>query len=173
MLQQTPPTFLQNINLKKSLLKQRTPYHVNTISSKCLHSLLETTKYKDKKANVILRQHQRHSDLAKFLHDCCDDPVVSTFITAIKNNQFITWPGLTANLILNHLPPSRETTKGNLHHELQHLQSMKKTDNNTYLQNIRYNIARIKCSIKGNVNLQGLLEKYIKHNAFPSPPTLN
>ena len=56
--------------------------------------------------NVILRKQQKHSDLAEFLHGCCCSPVPSTFIKAITNNHFITWPGLTPDLINKHLPPS-------------------------------------------------------------------
>ena len=128
---------------------------------------MAATKYKDQKANVILRKHQKHSDLAEFSHGCCGAPVVSTFITGIKNSQFITWPGLTANLILKHLPPSQLTTRGHLHQESQHLQSTMKPNTSAYLQNIKRNIARLKSSIKGTVNLHSILEKYIKDDAFP------
>ena len=34
--------------------------------------------------NVILRNQQKHSDLAEFFHGCCCSPVPSTLITAIK-----------------------------------------------------------------------------------------
>ena len=39
-------------------------------------------------------------------------PVLSTFITAINKGNFSTWPGLTEELIANHLPKSLATAKG-------------------------------------------------------------
>ena len=50
-------------------------------------------------------------------------PVVSTWIKAIDNNQFTTWPGLTAELVCKHLPLSIATTQGHLKQERQKLQS--------------------------------------------------
>jgi len=47
-------------------------------------------------------------------------------IQAIKNNNLITWPGLTVNLITKHLPKSIATTQGHLKSEKQGLQSTKK-----------------------------------------------
>ena len=52
--------------------------------------------------------------LAEFLHGSCGSPVSSTWTEAIDNNQFATWPGLTAELICKHLPKSIATTKGHL-----------------------------------------------------------
>ena len=48
---------------------------------------------------------------------------ISTFIRAIKNNNYISWPGLTADLISKHLPKSLATAKGHLNQERQNLQS--------------------------------------------------
>ena len=109
-----------------------------------MDTILQEAKQGDHKINVIIRKHQKHSDLAAFLHGCCGAPVPSTFIKGIQNNQFVTWPGLTAELIKKHLPPSRPTVKGHLHQESQHLQSTKQPDNQLYLQNIRRNVARLK-----------------------------
>ena len=86
--------------------------------------------------NVILRKQQKHSDLAEFFHGYRSSPVLSAFITALKNNYFITCPVLTTELIKNHLPPSRAMTKGHLHQESQHLQSTNQPDINIYMKNI-------------------------------------
>ena len=50
-------------------------------------------------------------DLARYYHRAVFWPVPSTFITAINNGNFCTWPGLTAELIAKHLPKSLATAK--------------------------------------------------------------
>ena len=66
---------------------------------------------------------QKQSELAEFLHGCCGCPVKSTFITAIQNKHFVTWPGLTSDLIRKHLAPSQITSKGHMNQEKQGLQA--------------------------------------------------
>ena len=51
-------------------------------------------------------------DLAMYYHRAAFPPVPTTFITEINNVNFSTWPGLTAELISNHLPKSLATAKG-------------------------------------------------------------
>ena len=51
-------------------------------------------------------------DLAMYYHRANFSPVPTTFITAINNGNFSTWPGLTAELISKHLPKSLTTAKG-------------------------------------------------------------
>ena len=51
-------------------------------------------------------------DLAMYYHRAAFPPVPTTFITAIKNCNFSTWPGLTADIISKHLPKSLTTEKG-------------------------------------------------------------
>ena len=67
--------------------------------------------------NVIIRRKQTHSELADFLHAACFSPVVSTFLHAVKNNHFITWPGLTPQLITKHLTKKIAAAKGHLNQE--------------------------------------------------------
>ena len=43
------------------------------------------------------------AELAIFLHVECFSPVKSTFIKAVNNGNFVTWPGLMAKLIDAHL----------------------------------------------------------------------
>ena len=87
-------------------------------------TIQEYTK-RDHKSNVIIRRKQTKRELAKYLHATCLSPPVTTFVKAIKNEQFLTWPGLTTNLILNHLPKSIYTYQGQLNTEKQGLQSTK------------------------------------------------
>ena len=53
-------------------------------------------------------------------------PVPSTFIRAIANNNFISWPGLTPQLIKRHLSKKIATVQGHLKSERQGLQLTKK-----------------------------------------------
>ena len=147
------------------------PFHIQNISLARLDTLLQTTQQQEQRANVILRKQQNCSDLAMFLHGCCGSPVSSTFVTAIQNDQFVTWPGLTPTLIRKHLIPVKATTFGHLHQERQHLQSTKNTTSD-YLDNIKRNIQRLKNS-NNRVDLQTLLTDNIKRDAFPEPPSPN
>ena len=79
------------------------------------------------KLSVIMRKDKTKADLATYLHAACFSPTTDTFIKAIKNNHFITWPGLTQLLIQKHLLPSIDTAKGHLKQEFKGLQSTKST----------------------------------------------
>ena len=80
---------------------------------------------KSHKLQVIIKKHQPATELAQYLHAACFSPVISTWIKTINNNNFITWPGLTAELIKKHLPVSSSTVQGHLHRERENLQSTK------------------------------------------------
>ena len=64
--------------------------------------------------SVIIRKNQTKADLARYLHAACFSPVKSTWKKSIQNNHFTTWPGLTLQLILNHLPLSQATVQGHV-----------------------------------------------------------
>ena len=84
---------------------------------------------KDEKVNVIIRKKQTKVDLAKYKYACYMYLIISTFANAIVKNNFITWSGLTANLILKYLPKSIYTYQGHLHFKKQGLQSTKQGRN--------------------------------------------
>jgi len=65
-------------------------------------------------------------DLAIFLHGCAGFPVKSTWITAIENGHYSSWPGLTVELVKKHLPKSAETVLGHLHRQRQGVRSTTK-----------------------------------------------
>ena len=71
-------------------------------------------KYNHKLA-VIIRKKQTHQDLVRYLHAACFSPVQSTWTKATNNNNFVTWPGLTTELVRKHLPLSEATVLGHLH----------------------------------------------------------
>lgn len=75
--------------------------------------------------NIIIRKKQTKKDLAIFLHAVCFAPIITTFVKAIRNNQFNTWPGLDPKLITQHLPVSEATIKDHMTRERINLQSTK------------------------------------------------
>ena len=53
--------------------------------------------------------------LIKYLHQALFSPAKATLIKAIKNNQFASWPGLTADAVKKYLPDSSlATDKGHM-----------------------------------------------------------
>ena len=75
--------------------------------------------------NVIMRKDKTKSDLVQYLHAACFSPTKSTFLSAIKKNFLLSWPGLTADLVNKHLDQSVHTILGRINQEKQCLQSTK------------------------------------------------
>ena len=44
---------------------------------------------KDKKISVVLRKKKKQQELVRYLHAACFSPVQSTWLKAIKNNNFL------------------------------------------------------------------------------------
>jgi hypothetical protein len=72
--------------------------------------------------------NNNHKDLINYLHAACFSPVKSTWITAIKNGHFTSWPGLTEHAVEKHLSKSTSTTKGNLNQQRQNARTTKVKD---------------------------------------------
>ena len=70
-----------------------------TFSSHVAHNAYQTTS----KAKLI-----------QFLHQCAFNLSPSTWINAINNEHFLSWPGLTTDAIHKYLPPSTATAKGHI-----------------------------------------------------------
>ena len=51
-------------------------------------------------------------ELVRYYHAAAGFPTKPTWIRAIKNNHYASWPGLTAHAVSRHYPDSEETTKG-------------------------------------------------------------
>ena len=51
-------------------------------------------------------------ELIRCLHAAAGYPTKSTWVKAIKNNQYASWPGLTMDAVTKHFPESDETHKG-------------------------------------------------------------
>jgi hypothetical protein len=67
-------------------------------------------------------------DLINYLHAACFSPVKSTWISAIKNGNFTSWPGLTEQAVENHLSKSTSRTKGHLNQKRQNARTTKVKD---------------------------------------------
>ena len=78
--------------------------------------------------NVILQKNKTKEDLAIFHHTSICAPVAQTLVLAIKKIFFITFPGLTPDLISKNLPVSEETEMGHMNQERQGLQSTSKNN---------------------------------------------
>jgi hypothetical protein len=69
--------------------------------------------------------NSNQKDLINYLHAACFSPVKLTWITAIKNGHFTSWPGLTEHAVEKHLSKSTSTTKGHLNQQIQYARSTK------------------------------------------------
>ena len=69
------------------------------------------------------------AELAMYYHQTMCSPPKSTFLKAIKNGHFITFPGLTYELISKHLPPSTATEKGHMTRTRQGVRSTRSNRN--------------------------------------------
>jgi hypothetical protein len=74
--------------------------------------------------------NNNQKDLINYLHAACFSPVKSIWITAIKNGNFLSWPGLTEHAVEKHLSKSTATTKGHLNQQRQNARTtqIKTTD---------------------------------------------
>jgi hypothetical protein len=66
-------------------------------------------------------------ELVQYLHASAGFPTKPTWLKAIKNKQFASWPGLTAKAVRRHFPDSDETHKGHGRRTPSGLQSTKQT----------------------------------------------
>jgi hypothetical protein len=69
--------------------------------------------------------NNNQKDLINYLHATCFSPVKSTWITAIKNGNFLSWPGLTEHAVERHVSKSAATTKGHLNQKRQNARTTK------------------------------------------------
>ena len=72
-----------------------------------------TEKYETQCAHNAAQQSSKVK-LIQFLHQCAFSPPPSTWIKAINNGHFESWPGLTAKAGRKYLPDSTATAKGHL-----------------------------------------------------------
>ena len=75
--------------------------------------------------NVIIKNDTTTSELIQYFQGCCFSPSKSTFLKAVQNGNFITWPGLTPNAVKKYYKRDVFVAKGYLNQERANLQSTK------------------------------------------------
>jgi hypothetical protein len=65
------------------------------------------------------RDNNNQKDLINYLHAACFSPVKSTWIKAIQNGNFSSWPGLNEHSVEKCLAKSTTTAKGHLNQQRQ------------------------------------------------------
>ena len=73
--------------------------------------------------NAIVRRDPSKTQLVRYHHGTCGSPTTATWQQAVRNGNFLTWPGLDSVSIGKHLPKSVSTAKGYLDQERANLQS--------------------------------------------------
>ena len=74
-------------------------------------------------ADGILRLNKTKSELAAHHHASLGSPSTSTLLRSIRSGHLLTFPGLTSDLIIKHLPKSIATTFGHQDQEAKNLRS--------------------------------------------------
>jgi hypothetical protein len=75
--------------------------------------------------------NNNQKDLINYLHAACFSPVKSTWIKAIKNGNFSSWPGLNEQNVEKYLSKSTATAKGHLNQQRQNARTTKIKDAET------------------------------------------
>ena len=112
---------------KRTINNMKTKTFNNIISPYIREALqpLQSVSLCSPKLNIILRKDKTKKDLVTFFHGAMGSVVPSTWICAIKNDQFSSWSGLTADLVNKHLSLSIATAEGHQKKEFHGLQSTK------------------------------------------------
>ena len=93
---------------------------------------LKPTPSTHQHANVIIRKSSTKKDLIQFYHGACFSPVKSTLLRAIKNGNFLTWPGFTYAATNKFLTTTIPTILGHLQQERKNLHSTKPNDDQDF-----------------------------------------
>ena len=92
-----------------------------------------------------------------------------TFLAAIQNNHFTTWPGLDKKLITKNLDDNVHTIKGHLKQEKQNLQP---TQNKNKLRTVQAKFIQLKAT-NPSATFKELLENDIHTDFFPTSDSPN
>ena len=84
--------------------------------------------YKTMDLNYIITKDKSKTDLARYLHATAFSPSLTTFIKAIKNENFITWTGIDTLNFATLLGTTKATELGHLDQERANLQSTQHQD---------------------------------------------
>ena len=79
-------------------------------------------------SQLLFQKILQKKDLIQFYHAAMFSPAKATFIKAIRNGNFQSWPGLTTRMVAKFLTPTIATHFGHLNQERQNLQSTQQSD---------------------------------------------
>ena len=82
--------------------------------------------------------------LVRYMHAAAGFPVRSTWLKAIKNGNFNSWPGLTYNNAAKYCPQPIETMKGHMVQSSQGFRSTKRMDKKVHNNQMEKNATPIK-----------------------------
>ena len=103
---------------------------MNTLCNILLVTSEGETQYipTSKGENIVfnLEQIATKKDIIHFLHASLFGPVKLTWLKAIKNEQFVTWPVINTTDVAKHLTPTIATAKGNLYQKRKNINSPQK-----------------------------------------------
>ena len=71
-------------------------------------------QHKKETINYVLKQNKTQFELAQYLHACAFSPAMDTFTKAIKNGNFISWPGINDFNFKSLIKTTVATAKGHL-----------------------------------------------------------
>ena len=97
--------------------------------------LYTTTSQKKPEANNVYDLPSMEA-LVRYMHAAAGFPVRSTWLKAIKNRNFNSWPGLTYNNAAKYFPQSMKTIKGPMLQSSQGVRSTKKIDRKVHKNQI-------------------------------------
>jgi hypothetical protein len=88
-------------------------------------NLKESTKLAHKAECNHAHDNINQKELINYLHAACFSPVILTWIQAIKNGNFTSWPGLTEQAVEKLLSKSTAKVNGHINHERMHARCTK------------------------------------------------
>lgn len=104
--QKTPSTITNTSHSLKNKKLSYSPYHIEHVSDCDYNHIISPIIQKQQTSlksvslvhpsiNIIIRKDRTKRDLVKFLHGACCSPAPPSWIKAIVNNHFVSWPDLT------------------------------------------------------------------------------
>jgi hypothetical protein len=79
--------------------------------------------------NMIIRKDRTKQELGAYLHDCAFSPCLSTFQQAIRNGNYLSWPGIENINFKNIIRDTTAIEKGHMDQERKNLQTTKPAPN--------------------------------------------
>ena len=94
--------------------------------NKSLSAPVTSKQFHQQTANIILPTNQTKTELAKFYHAAIYSPVLRTLQLAIRNDHFLSWPGIEKINFPKFITDTIAIDKGHLDHERKNLRPTSK-----------------------------------------------